>query len=146
MKRAFLYLGILALLMGNGFVYVRTVSGAETTYRAIAEGTLLPLFEALKKGDVETIKESISGDMYGRYKTLLEQNKDYPEFLRNFYLGATFRMEHVVASDGDIIVDVTIDLPNSGTHFTKFFIRKATSNSQGEDIPGDWKVVKEIKK
>lgn len=146
MKTAFLCLCMIPFFIGNNLSYAQEVRAAETSYSNITNATLLPLFEALKEGDVETIRQCISGDMYDRYKILLEQNKNYPEFLRKFYLGATFRIEHVVAIDGDVIVDVTIDLPNSGTHLTKFCIRKATSSAQGGDIPVAWKVVRKIKK
>jgi len=139
MKTAFLCICMIPFFIGNNLSYAQEVRAAETSYSNIANDTLLPLFEALKEGDVETIRQCISGDMYDRYKTLLEQNKNYPKFLRKFYLGAKFRIERVIAIDGDVNVDVTIDLPNSGTHLTKLCIRKATSSAP-------WKVVKKIKK
>lgn len=51
--------------------------------------TVLQFFEASKIGDVETMKQLIAGPFYERRIVLLEQNMDYPEFLSDFYAGAS---------------------------------------------------------
>ena len=62
-----------------------------------------PLFSAMKNGEVGKIKNYISGEMLQRNRVLLEQNKEYPDFLRKFYDGAQFEVVKAVRN-GDIVV------------------------------------------
>ena len=41
--------------------------------------TVLSYFQALKNGDIETIKGLITGEMYNKRKVLLEQNENYSD-------------------------------------------------------------------
>src|SRR5512147_1757621 len=51
------------------------------------QSTFAIVFQALQSGDVQTLKSHMAGHMYEQYKVLLEQNSEYPAFLRNFYRG-----------------------------------------------------------
>jgi hypothetical protein len=62
-----------------------------------------PLFSAMKNGEVEKIKNYISDEMLERNRVLLEQNREYPDFLRKFYDGTQFRVVEAVRN-GDIVV------------------------------------------
>jgi hypothetical protein len=62
-----------------------------------------PLFSAMKNGEVEKIKNYISGEMFERNRVLLEQNREYPDFLREFYDGAQFKVVEAVRN-GDIVL------------------------------------------
>jgi uncharacterized protein YktA (UPF0223 family) len=53
---------------------------------------ILPFLNALKNGDVKKIKNYLSTDTYNEYKKLLEENKEYPKFLRDYYKDAKFRV------------------------------------------------------
>jgi hypothetical protein len=93
------------------------------------------LFQAMKDGDVATIEQYSSGHMSSEYKKLLEQNRDYPAFLRNFYKGATFSIAGVTpAPDGDIVVDVAIQLRGG----SKSIMRLNAKRFDGD--PAQWKV------
>src|SRR5258708_32786206 len=76
------------------------------------------LFQGMKNGDVAVIQQHFSG--LSEYKVLLEQNKDYPAFLRNFYRGATFNISRVTPTpDGDMVVDVVIQLAGGSRDGTR---------------------------
>ena len=54
--------------------------------REIIETVVNPFFRALQNGDVETVGSLIADPLYSQVKVLLNDNKEYPDFLRNYYL------------------------------------------------------------
>jgi hypothetical protein len=106
-------------------------------------------FNALKTGNIDLIKQYISGDLYERKKNLLEKNSRYSAFLRNWYKDAEFRVKKVVNVDEDVIADVEILFPDGSYELIK--IRAAKSSranvSGAEEGMGisSWKIVEEIK-
>jgi hypothetical protein len=98
------------------------------------------LFQAMRDGDVAVIEQYLSGHMSSEYKTLLEQNKDYPAFLRNFYKGATFSIASVTpTSDGSVVVDVVIQLGDGSKSITRLTAKRSDS------APASWKVARVIR-
>ena len=98
------------------------------------------LFQAMKEGDVATIQQYCSGPMAAEYKTLFEQNQEYPAFLRNFYKGATFTISNVTATpDGEMVVDVVIELGGGSKSLTKLNVKRF------EGTPAKWKVTDVVK-
>jgi hypothetical protein len=98
------------------------------------------LFQAMKDGDVAVIEQYCSGAMQSQYKVLLEQNKDYPVFLRNFYRGATFTIANVTAAqDGGMVVDVGIQLAGGSRSITKLHANRF------QGAPAIWKVTGLVK-
>ncbi len=72
--------------------------------------TFAPLFQAMKQGDIETIKQYLRGDTYEQYRTLFEHNKKYGEFLRSYYAGATFRLHDISArADNTYVANISIE-------------------------------------
>ena len=71
-----------------------------------------PMFKALKDGDVNTIKQYLGGDELEKNRTLLEENANYHEFLRNYYRGADFQIEKVEKDDADIVIGVRVFFPD----------------------------------
>jgi hypothetical protein len=108
--------------------------GAIKARASTPNDAVLSYFQALKNGDVETIKASITGDMYKKRKVLLEQNKNYPEFLKNVYKGAQFRIKDVSIKDNDAVVSVEVIFPDRKTQFILYLIK---------DDLGNWKIFKE---
>lgn len=83
------------------------------------------LFQAMRDGDVAIIERYFSGSMSAEYKKLLEQNQDYPAFLRNFYKGATFSIASVTpTSDGNMVVDVAIQLGGGSRSITRLNVKR----------------------
>ena len=96
---------------------------------------------ALKSGDVLTIKQLISGNMYENNAVLLEKNKNYPQFLRDLYQGATFRTSEAVVVAGDVIAHVEIAFPNGNRSFAKLRLSKMKNISQNDHESETWKIV-----
>jgi hypothetical protein len=94
----------------------------------------------LKKGDIDTIKKYISGDFYGKSKVLLEQNKGYPKFLRNYYKNATFNIKHVEKINDEIFVEIEITLENGFRRYHKVVYKKVES----ENSSANWKGIRQI--
>jgi hypothetical protein len=66
-----------------------------TSTYAIAEepyDSVLIYLIASKNGDVDTMLSLIDGPYLRRSRNLLENNTNYPEFLRDYYTEATFRI------------------------------------------------------
>ena len=97
--------------------------------------TVLNYFQALKHGDVETIKDSITEEMYKRRRVLLEQNSNYPEYLKKVYQGAEFKIKETNVENNDALVNVEVNFQNKKTNFTLFLWKNAK---------GNWKIFKEI--
>ena len=111
MKRILFLLPLLVFIISSELLSAQELYVGEALHSNIMNKTFFPLFEALRSGDTEAIKNYISGDMYRQKKVLLEENKDYPRFLREFYRGANFSVERAALIDGDIIADVVIQFP-----------------------------------
>jgi hypothetical protein len=75
---------------------------------------------ALQRGDVSALKSTLGGQAFRDYKTLLEQNTEYPDFLRNYYKGASFQIGDMTPGmDDDVIAQLKITLANSGPTVTR---------------------------
>ncbi|MEA1867765.1 MAG: hypothetical protein U9N19_06665 [Thermodesulfobacteriota bacterium] len=112
-----------------------------------------PLFSAMKNGKVGKIKNYISGEMLQRNRVLLEQNREYPDFLRKFYDGAQFKVVKAVRN-GDIVVanimiifqdgyesEIRLQLHRDRSDLGSDFI--PLKNQKGESL-GRWGVAKDI--
>jgi hypothetical protein len=97
--------------------------------------TLLHYFQALKNGDIETINNLISGEMYNSNKVLLEQNENYPEYLKKAYQGADFKIKKTSIQDDSAVVTIDVNFPDRHNEFG-FFLKK--------DDSGNWKIFNEI--
>jgi len=90
---------ILWVAMG-GFPSAILPDDAEANQSQITQ-VLNDMFEALREGDTTTLRHLFAGEMYQKYKVLLENNEGYPDFLRTYYKGAAFEITKVVPhSDG----------------------------------------------
>jgi len=80
-------------------------TGAEEVPRRVATGVRSAAEQygaALRAGDCAALGRHLMPEAYRRYQTLCEENRDYPQFLRDFYSGSTFRISDV-RRDGDEI-------------------------------------------
>ena len=137
MRKFLFLLPLLLFVSGHELLYAQEVYIGEALYGDMRNRTFLPLFKALRDGNVEVIKRYVSGDMYRQNRVLLEENKDYPRFLRNFYRGAKFSVERAIVTEGDIIANIVIEFPQGGKSFIKLRLSKANGQQ--------WKVVNEVK-
>ena len=82
MKKSKLFFSMLLIIIFYSFLQAQEVPVSDDGYEDVINETVSPFLEALKNGDVSLIKQYIAGDMYESRRILLEQNKEYPEFLR----------------------------------------------------------------
>jgi hypothetical protein len=95
------------------------------------------LFQAMKDGNVAVIEQYFSGSMSAEYKKLLEQNQDYPVFLRSFYKGATFSVASVTpTSAGGMIVDVVIQLGSGSRSVTRLNVKRFDGDAATWKVTG----------
>lgn len=78
----------------------------------IQQRTLGRFLYALRTGRVSVIRDMLDQDHYLEYRTLLEQNSTYPQFLRKFYAGSTFRLVNLNRKVGDYVADIEIGWPD----------------------------------
>lgn len=142
MKKIFSLSPVLVFFVVFNSLCAKELPEDDSKYKEINTKTCVPLFEALEKGNVNTIRQFISEKMYDENKVLLEQNKKYPKFLREFYRGAKFSIDKVIEletdtdaeSSVDTIVYVGIIFKNGDTNQIMLRIKKG----EGDLI---WKVV-----
>lgn len=136
MKKIILIFSIFIFFISCDLLHAQEILKNDLLYKNIKYKTFNRLFRALKAGDVNTIKKYISNDMYERYKVLLEQNEEYPNFLRDFYRDAKFRVNGIVKDEGTIFVDIMIDFPDGNQSITRMNLKEGKSKT-GNNI---WKV------
>ena len=119
-------------------MYAQEIQMSDTLYNKIVTETVLPYCMALRDGDVSLMKQYLSGDMYEKNRVLLEQNKEYPEFLRKYYQGAQFQVVKAEEIDNNILVNVEIEYPDGRLNFGKLRLGK-----DNQDIyeNGSWKIM-----
>lgn len=99
--------------------------------------TVMPFFQALKDGDVKAIKTYIDDPLYSKIKVLLNDNKAYPDYLRNWYAGASAEVAAITRmANGEYIIDLRILSPNRSADVTRLRI--------AENKQGNWKVVDQM--
>ena len=101
------------------------------------DNTVLQFFNASRSGDVEQMRELISGSYYNRRKAVLENNDSYPAFLVDHFNGSTTNIE---ASNIDhksqvAVVTVTTHFPDKTINTSRLILKK--------DDSGAWKIVDE---
>lgn len=111
MPRHTLKIGVagLALLLLVGGPPFRQVNGdpvGDTEVR----GTLLPYFQAMRRGDLARMRPYISDELYKNYATLFEQNQEYPRFLRHFYRRGGLTIESVSVQGDEATARVSVRL------------------------------------
>ena len=97
--------------------------------------------QALKSGDVETIKNLLGGRLYEKRRALLEENTEYSGWLKQYYSGASFSFPTGVTSSEQYPgkhVNVDIILKNGETVTTRLVL----SLPAGSD---KWKIVGQLR-
>lgn len=101
----------------------------------IQEQVLLPFFEALKTGNVSEIKKHMSPSLYEQNRVLLEENADYPDFLRSYYRDVRFsvvKAETGIAEE-DIFVHVALKFSDGRNSVNELKVSKLKQDGQPSD-------------
>jgi hypothetical protein len=110
------------------------------------------LFNALSTGDTETLRSLFAGEMYDKNKILLEENEEYPDFLRSYYQGAIFTITEIKPQGENITAGFTVILPsgkkkNIHVQLAKRavdFRRKTGTLHSVHANPRQWFIVKQV--
>lgn len=100
----------------------------------VENNTLRPFFNALKNGNVRQIERYISGQKSQEAQLPQHEDREYQEFLREYYQDAVFFVERAVSSGDQIIVDVKIEFPGRGRKLTQFYLQQQDLD---KDIQGE---------
>ncbi len=96
----------------------------------------MQFFEASKNGDTARMTQLMAGSFYKQRKTLLEENTQYPDFLRTHYDGARLQIMNMREDRQGWVVEVRIKFADGTVDSNKFLVQK--------DASGAWKIVQEI--
>jgi hypothetical protein len=88
------------------------------------------LFDALRSGDIITLKRLFAGEMYAKNKTLLEKNAGYPGFLKNHYRGAIFKVTEISPDGEGFMAGFTALFADGSKKTTHLQLERRTANVQ----------------
>jgi hypothetical protein len=125
MKISLFVLLVLTLLVGYP-CHSQEIALMDANILTIQKQTLMPFFEALKNGDVLGIKKHISGNLYAKSRALLDENQNYPAFLKNYYRDVIFtviKAEKEIAGEG-IVFFVSLQFPSGSVSINELKLSK----------------------
>lgn len=129
MKKNIICLFLSFLLAGYGIVSAGKLISNQGQANQIAIPSLMGFVTALKKGDLDIMKEFMSEKMYMRYKILLEENQGYSNFLQNYYKDARFSIGKISVVDDHILADLYVDFSDGSRFVHHLSLLKAEKNS-----------------
>jgi hypothetical protein len=100
--------------------------------------TVVNYTEALRAGDTAGVKAYIGGRLYENREVLLDQNEEYPDFLRKRYDGAVFHISDELIDLGEQGHGIAIEVSFPTGHISK----SMAIVEQAQD--GSWEIVDEV--
>ena len=95
---------------------------------------LNPFFQALKAGNMEIIKQYVTGDLYYRKRVLLEENKEYGNFLKKIYRDARFDVLSINQdSNGDVLAEISVMMANGTKRQLNIYLTPVVKGPEGHD-------------
>lgn len=140
MKKITLFFSLLSLVIVCNLAHTGEIPQSGSSNVEIQDNVVLPFFAALRNGDVNAIKRYISSDMYSTYKRLLEDNKEYPKFLRDYYRDAKFHVERTNKVDDRVEFDVVIEFPDGNRSINKLRVLKKRGRLQDRSGSNNWEI------
>ena len=112
------------------FLFITMLITTSYAQEPIIDNTIMPFFEAMKTGNVQSIGKYLGEPLSNEVRVLLSDNKNYPNFLRQRYENASSEVTQVrKLPGGEIIVNLKIYFPVRATEFLRLRI---VENSNGE--------------
>jgi len=140
MRKKFIIFSISMIAIFSSFLHAQEDADNHDLER-ILDASVYPFFKALKEGDVSSIKQLIAGEMYDSKRLLLEKNKDYPEFLKNYYQGIEFYVENTTQNGNYIIVDFLIEFPGGNQNLARLYLEQTKIDAGGSNEVGIWRII-----
>ena len=122
-----------------GYCILLMSLGMSASYAAedtIIDTVINPLFNALKNGDLKSIETYIDEPLYSEVKAQLQNNQEYPEYLRQYYSESYVEVINIVdraKEHKNVYVDLHFSSKDKQT--LELQLHKTAS--------GDWKVTKQ---
>jgi hypothetical protein len=100
--------------------------------------TVVSYMEALRAGDTIGAKSHLEGRLYEKKEVLLDQNEEYPDFLRNFYAGAEFYISDELTDLGPRGQGIAVEIrfPDGNSSESMAIVE--------QEPDGSWKIVDEV--
>ena len=138
--RPLLFMFTTLLLAGMvQFVIAEELNENDSRFSEIRDNTVIPYYEALKKGEVESLHIYLSAKRYAVNRTLIEQNELYPDHLRNHFREAMFDLTQIKQDGDKFTVLVKIYWPDGrNTHAILSLIEEGTFTSPDNNLR--WKI------
>jgi hypothetical protein len=128
-------------LIGYGYPEPKRVLAEESEMSQesshAVSAVVLQFFEALKTGNVRALDSLLGGDFSIQMKPLLQDNQDYPEYLRQHYSQTTFSIDHLSEKMGVVVARVTVNFPGGTPQTWALTLKKGNA--------GEWKIMKQMK-
>ena len=84
--------------------------------------------QALKSGDIGKIKQLITGKFYETNRVLLEENPNYPSFLRKHYDGSKSRILEITHAKDSAHAKIEISFIDGRSEFFIIYLRRVAQN------------------
>ena len=120
-------------------VFATELDSYDPRFSEIRDGTVIPYFETLQKGEVESIRQYLTTRRYAANRTLIEQNELYPDYLRGQFRGAMFELVRLIIEGDEVTALVRIYWPDgrSAQTILGLIVESPTSTS---DSNIRWKI------
>ena len=141
MQTRFIIYFTAVMMMLCNLLHAANLPLSDERSKHVINDVVLPFLDALKNGDVDLIKHYIAGEIYENKRVLLENNEEYPEFLRSYYQDVEFYIEKVVESVDYIEVHVVIEFSNGDEINAKLCLIKDMNKVSGPLEGAAWKIV-----
>ena len=122
---------LISLLLG-------VFSFSTPSYAIEPSDTVARYIEALKNGNVYELKTILGGSLYTSRRVLLEENTEYPQFLRKRFQQAQITLEGSPEDLGNNKKGLHIKMlfPDGSTNVTKLVLEQTST--------GTWKIIQEL--
>ena len=142
MKKTVIWLSLLAICFYFNLSFAKGPKLSQKSIEDSVNHIVRPYFVALKNGDIKTLKALMAKDMYEERKVLFEQNKEYPDFLRNLYHDATFIIVSANEEGNDILVNAVIKYSDGRKNQLELYLINEDNGAEKQTPYAGWKISK----
>ena len=110
--RNLLFILVLVVINTIHVIFATELDSYDPRFSEIRDGTVIPYFETLQKGEVESLHQYLTTRRYAANRTLIEQNELYPDYLRDQFRGAMFELVRLILEGDEVTALVRIYWPD----------------------------------
>jgi hypothetical protein len=140
MKKFIFLIYFIAVVLAAIPAHAQKAESLGSVHTEIQDDVIYPFFMALKNGDVDAFKNFFSTEMYNKNRILLEENTEYPEFLRSYYQGAEISVLKASEIAGDVEFDVLIEFADGSQSISKLRVSEQAKSDKTINAKKNWKI------